>query len=288
MSVLRFEIRYADGRKDVMHVDGERALIGAGAHCDIRLPLDQAAHEHVAVEVIAGTVRLETKAFEPAATVNGVPFTNLPITPDVPLQIGSTRIFIALGDAPFDGAAVIKKKTDESSPLMKLLAGSVVIIAVYMAFFSNDDQPVTGPPAQAPDLFTAAATVTCPQSAPDQAKAFAADKFDVAEGKRERSPFAPRDGVEAVQLYDVAAACFRAGGDPGRAAEAAADSRQLRGQITQDFRARRVRLEHLLAVGDYTLAKNDVKFLRALLEGKQGRYVDWLVQQNQMLKTRGR
>jgi hypothetical protein len=171
---------------------------------------------------------------------------------------------------------------------MKLLAGSVVVIAVYMAFFSNEDPPMLGPPAQAPDLFAAAATATCPQSAPDQAKAFAADKFDVAEGKRERSPFAPRDGVEAVQLYDVAAACFRAGGDPGRAAEAAADSRQLRGQITQDFRARRVRLEHLLAVGDYTLAKNDVKFLRALLEGKQGRYVDWLVQQNQMLKTRGR
>jgi hypothetical protein len=286
MSLLRFEIRYADGRKEVMHVDGERAMIGTGAHCDIRLPLDQAAHEHVAVEVMGDTVRLETKAFEPAATINGSPFTLLPITPDVPLKIGTTRIFIALGDAPFDGAAVVQKKTDEASPLTKLVAAVVVVIAGYM-ILSTDEPAAPGPPAQAPDLF-APTTVTCPQSAPDQAKAFAADKFDVAEGKRERSPFAPRDGVEAVDLYDLAAACFRAGGDAGRAAEAANDSRQLRGQITQDFRARRVRLEHLLAVRDYQLAKNDVTFLRALLEGKNGRYVDWLQQQNQMLKTRGR
>jgi hypothetical protein len=31
-----------------------------------------------------------------------------------------------------------------------------------------------------------------------------------------------------------------------------------------------------------------VKVLRALTEGKQGKYVEWLQQQNQMLKLRGR
>ena len=286
MSLLRFEIRYADGRKEITHVDGERALIGNGAHCDIRLPLDQAAQEHVAVEVIGGTVRLETKAFEPAATVNGMPFTNMPITPDVPLKIGSTRIFIALGDAGFEGA-VVQKKAEQTSPLMKVVAVAVLVAGAYM-LMSDDEQPMAAAPAQAPELFAATPTATCPQGAPDQARAFAQDKFDLAEGKRERSPFAPKDGVEAVQLYDVASACFKVGGDQGRAAEAATDAKQLRASITQDFRARRVRLEHLLAVGDFQLAKNDVKVLRALTEGKQGKYVDWLQQQNQMLKQRGR
>jgi hypothetical protein len=286
VSLLRFEIRYADGRKEVTHVDGERALIGNGAHCDIRLPLDQAAHEHVAVEVIGGTVRLETKAFEPAATVNGMPFTNMPIVPDVPLKIGSTRIFIALGDAVFEGGAVVQKKTEQTSPLMKVLAVVVLVAGAYMVM-SNDEQPGTVAPAQAPELFPAKSAVTCPQTAPDQARAFAADKFDVAEGKRERSPFAPKDGVEAVQLYDLAGACFKVGGDQARADLAATSSKQLRASITQDFRARRVRLEHLLAVGDYQLATNDVKVLRALTEGKQGKYVDWLQQQSQMLKQRG-
>jgi hypothetical protein len=285
VSLLRFEIRYPDGRKEVTQVEGERALIGNGAHCDIRLPLDQAAHEHVAVEVIGGTVRLETKAFEPAATVNGMPFTNMPITPDVPLKIGSVRIFIALGDAAFEGGTVVQKKAEQTSPLMKVLAVVVLVAGAYM-LMSNDEQQMATAPAKAPDLFSATAA-SCPQSAPDQARAVAADKFDVAEGKRERSPFAPKDGVEAVQLYDLAAACFKVGGDQARAAEAATDSQQLRASITQDFRARRVRLEHLLAVGDFQLAKNDVKVLRALTEGKQGAYVDWLQQQNQMLKARG-
>jgi hypothetical protein len=286
VSLLRFEIRYADGRKEITHVDGERALVGNGAHCDIRLPLDQAAHEHVAVEVIGGTVRLETKAFEPAATVNGMPFTNMPIAPDVPLKIGSTRIFIALGEAGFEGA-VVQKKAEQTSPLMKVVAVAVLVAGGYM-LMADDQQQMAAAPTQAPELFAATPTTTCPQGAPDQARAFAADKFDLAEGKRERSPFAPKDGVEAVQLYEVASACFRVGGDQARAGEAAADAKQLRVSITQDFRARRVRLEHLLAVGDFQLAKNDVKVLRALTDGKQGRYVDWLQQQNQMLKQRGR
>lgn len=286
MSLLRFEIRYADGRKEVTHVDGERALIGNGAHCDIRLPLDQAAHEHVAVEVIGGTVRLETKAFEPPATVNGMPFTNMPIVPDVPLKIGSTRIFIALGDAAFEGGAVVQKKAEQTSPLMKVLAVAVLVAGAYM-LMSNDDPQTAIAPAQALELFPAKSAVACPQTAPDQARAFASDKFDVAEGKRERSPFAPNDGVEAVQLYDLASACFKVGGDQPKADAAAASAKQLRASITQDFRARRVRLEHLLAVGDFQLAANDVKVLRALTEGKQGKYVDWLQQQAQMLKQRG-
>jgi hypothetical protein len=284
VSLLRFEIRYADGRKEITHVDGERALIGNGAHCDIRLPLDQAANEHVAVEVIGGTIRLETKAFEPPATVNGVTFTSLPITPDVPLKIGSTRIFIALGDAAFDGGAVVQKKGDETSPFMKVLGVLVLVAGAYLLL--ADDTPQMPPaPADAPELF-AAPTTTCPQTAPVQARAFASDKLDVAEGKRERSPFAPNDGVEAVQLYDLASACFKVGGDPAHAAEAAADSKQLRASITQDFRARRVRLDHLLAVGDYALARNDVRVLRALTDGKTGRYVEWLKQENQLLKAR--
>jgi hypothetical protein len=116
---------------------------------------------------------------------------------------------------------------------MKVLGVLVLVAGAYM-LLSNDEAPIIGAPAQVPELFTAAATVTCPQSAPDQAKAFASDKFDVAEGKRERSPFAPKDGVEAVQLYDLASACFKVGGDPAKAAEASLDSRQLRASITQD------------------------------------------------------
>jgi hypothetical protein len=275
VSLLRFEIRYGDGRKEILHVDGERALIGNA---------DQAAYEHVAVEVLGGTVRLETKAFEPPATVNGMPFTNIPIGADVPLKIGSTSIFVALGEAPADGSTVVQQKKEKTNPILKLLAVIVFPLGGYMLMM-DDEVEVSPSPSQVPEIF-AAPIQTCPQASPDQAAAFANDKFDMAEGKRERSPFVPKDGVQAVQLYETASACFKVARNPARAADADLAAKQLRTSITLDFRARRVRLEHLMAVADYDLARRDVTVLRALTEGQTGKYVTWLAEINQTLKQK--
>jgi hypothetical protein len=286
MSLIRFEIRYADGRKEIANVDGERALIGHGAHCDVRLPLDQAAYEHVAVEVVGGTVRVETKAFEPPATINGLPFTTMPIGADVPLKLGVTRVFISLGDAAFEGGVLVtQKKAEATSPLMKLLGLGVLAAGAYM-FLAGDEPNVVQAPAQAPDLFASSPT-TCPQTAPDQARSLAADKRDIADGKRERSPFVAKDGVQAVTLYELAAVCFQQAGDMARAGETQADATQLRTAIVQDFRSRRVRLEHLMAVGDYELARRDVSVLRTLTDGKQGAWVNWLAHADQVIKQKG-
>ncbi len=285
MSTLRVEIRSADGRKAVTHVDGERLLIGSGAHCDVRLPLDQAASEHVAIQVVGGTVRAESKASEPPATVNGVAFTSIPLAPDVPLKIGSTLLFVALGDFALDGAPLVRaQKKEGMSPLMKVLGVGVLLAGGYLVL-DWDTATVAMAPTRAPELF-APAPATCPQAAADQARSFAAEKFDIAEGKRERSPFAPKDGVQAVLLYDTARVCFEQAGDQASAAEADSAAKQLRASLTQDFRARRVRLEHLMAIGDYELAKNDVRVLRSLTEGKQGPWVNWLAAANQTVKQK--
>jgi hypothetical protein len=284
VSFLRFEIRHKDGRKEITNVEGERVLIGHGAHCDIRLPLDQAASEHVAVEVIGGTVRVETKAYDPPATLNGMPFTNVPLPPDVPLRIGTTWVYIALGNVAFDGGPVLQqKKGEKTSPVMKLLGVVVLGAGAYM-MLNGDDDAVPQAPTQVPELFATAPT-TCPQS-PDQALMFAQERNDMAEGKRERSPFAPKDGVEAVELYELSAVCFRQAGDTERAADATEAAGQLRTAITQDFRARRVRLEHLMEVGDYQLAKNDVSSLGSLTQGKAGTWVSWLQATNRIVKQR--
>ena len=62
MSVLRFEIRYPNGHREAAVVEGERALIGSASHCDVRLPMDAAAYEHVLIEVQGSTLRAESKA----------------------------------------------------------------------------------------------------------------------------------------------------------------------------------------------------------------------------------
>ena len=285
MSLIRFEILHPDGRKEVMAVDAERALIGSGGHCDIRLPMDQAAAVAVAVEIVGSTVRVETKAFNPPVTYNGLPFDKIPIAPDSPLKIGATRVFIAAGNAAFEGVQVVQKKSAELSPMMKGLALVGIAAGAYL-LLAEDEHPMATAPTLAPDIFLASPT-GCPQVSADQARSLASEKFDIAEGKRERSPFAPREGVEAVQMFELARVCFQQGEDRASAAEANANARQLRESITRDFRARRIRLEHMLAVADYQLAKRDLYVLLALSEGRQGPWVDWLDSAHQTIKQQG-
>jgi hypothetical protein len=284
MSIIRFEIRYADGGNEVATVEGERALIGHGAHCDVRLPIDQAASEHVAVQVVGGTIRIESKAFEPAATVNGMPFATIPISPELPLTVGTTRIFISLVETTLRRNSPAQKGKSEAatSPLVQAL-GIVVIVAGGYTLLPTDP-PKVPIPVDVPDLFSGPAP-TC-EMAPDQALASAAARLDIAQADRERSPFVVKDGVRAVQLFETAAVCFRRGGAATQAADATNAAQQLRESITLDFRARRVRLEHLLAVGDYELAGRDVRVLRTLTESQQGPWVNWLAGIDQLVKQK--
>ena len=59
MGIIQFDIRHANGQRESAVVEAERAVIGSAAHCDVRLPMDQAAFEHIVVEVVAGKLRAE-------------------------------------------------------------------------------------------------------------------------------------------------------------------------------------------------------------------------------------
>jgi hypothetical protein len=122
----------------------------------------------------------------------------------------------------------------------------------------------------------AESTATCPQSTPEAAAALAEEKLAQADGKRERLPFDVREGVSSVPLYDEAIACFKAANRPDDAKETEASRDMLKRSMSDDFRARRLRLEHMLVVEDYELAKLDVRVLRDLTAEKRGPYVDWL------------
>jgi len=108
----------------------------------------------------------------------------------------------------------------------------------------------------------------------------------VADAKRERRPFHVQDGVSAVPVYELAGACFRAGGD-GMSAKLAEDSAQfLRREMNDDFRTRRVRLEHALNTQDYVSAQKEVRTLLQFVEGKQGEWVTWLQNLDRQLKLK--
>lgn len=276
MAVIQFDIQLPNGQRESTFIEGERALIGSASHCDVRLPMEQAAYEHVLVEVVGGTLRAEAKADDPPATLNRMPFSAAPLAEDSVLGIGKVRLFVTLvRDVDVGGSQLASKKSKQgSNPAVQIGLLAVFAAAAYLLLMEKDNQ-LAPPPQKTPELFTGAAP-KCKHSNATQAVGFAAEQLALADGKRERMPFHASDGVAAVTHYQTAAACFRVAKEPEAAAEAEQAADSLKKSLQEDFRSRRLRLSHMIKVGDYEIARQDVKVLLALTEGKSGQYVDWL------------
>lgn len=274
MSIIQFDIRHPSGQRESAVVEGERALIGSASHCDVRLPMDQAAFEHVLIEAVGGTLRAVAKADRPPATINGMPLTASTLADDSALGIGRVRIFVTFVAEMPDGSQAAASKKKKGGPGLQI--GLLAVFGVAAYFLLSSSEPAIGEaPAEAPKLFTTPVPA-CPKSNPQQAAAFADEQRVLADGKRERMPFVITDGVAAVPLYETAAACYRVGGLPDEAKEADEASASLRSGLTNEFRARRLRLSQMLKVEDWEMAQRDALVLRKLLHGKKGRYVEWL------------
>ena len=280
MRTLQFQIRQPSGQLDQLSMEAERVLIGSGAHCEIRLPVDQARVEHVLIELGPAGIFARALNFDPPPTINNVPFQQGPLPPGAVLGVGGCQIYVELTEGAVGTAVGAKKKP---SPIAILAIAIIVPLGLYTIL--EGDGAEAGPkasPKQAPELWQAPVT-SCPHSG-GQALAFAREKMTVADAKRERRPFHVQDGVQAVPTYEAAAVCFRAGGDGPSGVLAEESAKFLRRDITDDFRTRRVRLDHALTVEDYVSAQREVRVLLQFTEGKSGDYVIWLSNLERKLK----
>ncbi len=281
MRVLRFQIRHHTGQVEQINVEAERALIGSGAHCEIRLPLDQARVEHVLVEAAPAGVFVRALSFEPPPTINNIPFQQSPLPPGAVLGVTGCQIYIELAEAAGDGKNV--KAKSKTSPIT-FVAAALLLPAAYFLLADEEVAKEKPPPQSSPELW-AAPVNACPYAGP-QALAFARERMAVADAKRERRPFHVQDGVQAVPVYEVAAVCFRAGGDSASGGLADESAKFLRREMNDEFRTRRVRLEHALSVQDTLSAQKEVRVLLQLTEGKSGEYVEWLARLNRNLRMK--
>lgn len=273
MQVLKFDVRFPDGRIEELRLDSERATIGSGGHCEIRLPVDQAAVEHVAIQLTPGGVFAEARAFQPPPTVNGSPFTRTQLVPGSVLGVGQVQIYATAVEIM--GADGAKKTENKTSPLTIVMALVVMPLALWMIFQDQGGDGVGAAPKEIPELWDAP-TTTCSVQGKEGALSRGWDQFAKAASKQERRPFHIPDGVQAVPAYEEAGACFQAAGEIEQAKRAAATGSKLRRDIADDFRTHRVRLEHALATKKWETAQKEVKVLLAFLAGKDGDYVNWL------------
>jgi hypothetical protein len=282
MRTLKFQIRLHNGQVDQLSMEAERVLIGSGAHCEIRLPVDQARVEHVLIELGPAGIFARALNFDPPPTINNIPFQQAPLPPGAMLGVGGCQIYVEIVEGAAGTAGGPKKKT---SPIMFIALAVIVPLGMYTILV--DDPAEGGPkasPKQAPELWQGQVT-SCPYTG-GQALAFAREKMAVADAKRERRPFHVQDGVQAVPTYEAASVCFRAGGDASSATLAEESAKFLRRDITDDFRTRRVRLDHALAIEDYVSAQKEVRVLLQFTEGKSGDYVTWLSNLERKLKLK--
>ncbi len=271
---LRFSVRLPDGRNEVLTVDSDKVLVGSGAHCEIRLPAEHAAVEHLEITMSVGAVYATTRAADRLPLLNGVEFMQSPVLPGSVITIGGCQLEVAVVEIS-DNPQVIKKKTEKTSPVTYLLAILAIPLAAYLILDDDEDKGQSKMPKEAPALW-AKAKPACPVGEVDEATAVASDKWVSAEGKAERRPFRVQDGVNAVPLYETAAACFDVAGKAEESKLAQENADHLRRKVNEDYRAHQVRLEHALGVKDLVTAHKEVKVLRAFTEGLSGDYVVWL------------
>jgi hypothetical protein len=154
-----------------------------------------------------------------------------------------------------------------------LVLGAVALAAMFALRRPLEDTAAKSPAA--PTLWRA--TVEgCPEQSREEAEALAAERLRLAVAKHERSPFHPEDGVAAIPLYEAAAACFRKAARNAEADEAAADARQLKQQLEDEFRAHSLRLQRALALENWKWAERESAVLSAFVTGGGTEYADWL------------
>ncbi|HEU4580333.1 MAG TPA: hypothetical protein VFS67_18885 [Polyangiaceae bacterium] len=271
MNEMWFEISDAQGRRESVRIEGARASIGSAAHCDVRLPVEDAGPEQVRATLEGGELHFQALLAGPAATLDGAALAPGQKRRGSELCIGRVRLFARAGaaqrSAPTRAAA--------SRPLWVAALAACLLLAVLALLARR--RASGGAPALDPELtlFSPLAP-SCPRPDPLQALAFARQQRDLAETQQERMPFVVEEGLSAVDSFETAAACFSTGGAPALAEQASSAAERLKGALEDELRARRLRLSRMLLVGDRELARADVTWLRALLRGKSGAYVRWL------------
>jgi hypothetical protein len=274
-SSLRFTVRHPSGRVEQVGVDSDRALVGSGAHCEIRLPPEHCPVEQLFVESRSGGIFAEARSMNPPALVNGLPFTQGRLLPESVVHVGPLELQVEGGEATHQPSAS-KRKKSSTSPVAYVAAAIGFPLGTYLLMTVG---PKDGSLSRAPDpppLWTADAKPTCPQSSPEVALAFANEELARADTKQERSPFAAKDGVASVAHYERAAACFDVARASSDAGSARAQAEHMRASMSQQFHIHRVRLERSLATKDYEAARTEVRILLTFLERRSGDYTNWL------------
>ena len=125
-------------------------------------------------------------------------------------------------------------------------------------------------------LWTTEQEVSCPENEPASAAALADKLRAQAESARERAPFSPEDGTQAVDLFASAAACYSAAGASAEVERAHRARADLKKAVEREFHVHQVRLERALVTQRFDQAKIEIRVLLSFANHRAPDYVNWL------------
>jgi hypothetical protein len=260
-----------DGAPRQLLVDAERALVGSGAACEVRLAPEDAAPEQLWLEARGEHVFAETRAAAPPVLLDGAPFAAGRLAPGSVLAIGRMKLRVRVVErhpaapTPAPGRALVR--------LCTMLGGVGIPLGILLVGPRSNAETWTW--RESPPLWPAPPAAVCPpeQGAPS---ALGDELRRQGELARERAPFSPGDGVAAVELLTRAAACYATAGAERHAERIGAAADRLRAELERRYHVHQVRLERALVERDRARAQTETRLLLSFSAGRQSEYSDWL------------
>ena len=263
-------------------VHGSQVLVGSGGHCDVRLGPDQLAVEQLRLSFEDGQLFVRALTRLPVVTLRGLPFSSGVITSEDVLGVGHLLIRVIA----WQEEAAPRSGHKRLIPVA-LLAVALVAVALFGQLSQEPDRALhlPEPPASPFTNAEAAPRPPCPELAPASARVAAEELWREAIDHRERAPFSPKNGLEAVRIWSVAGSCFAAAGDKRWADEALTQAGLLRGQLEKSFHVHHVRLSRSIPQKDFALSKVEVAILKGFMAGREHPYATWLDDMDRWLEV---
>jgi hypothetical protein len=252
-------------------VDNSQVLVGSASHCDVRLGPDRLAKEQLMFELRSGYVFAEVRASRPQVLLNLSPFHSGRLRDDAVLTIGTLEIR-ARPEQRYNAGKKHDKEGVKPTFVATLFLLCVLFVVAVMKLSRNDAQAEA---PLAPALFTAE-DKPCPEQSEEGALSAALELIAQADGKRERAPFLPEEGLLAVPLYRTAALCLDIVKAERDAKIVRGRAHALQSRVERDYHLHQVRVYRAIASSDAALLAREAQVLSAYLKGGQSAYGAWL------------
>lgn len=275
------EVIVPDLPRQFVDLASDRVVVGSAITCQVIVERPEFAREHLLFSPRPEGCYVAIARGAPTPVLhNGVPVERGMVPWGSELSVGPVRFVLHDGTISRAAyvAALASGKTPKEKPKIHPLIVAALLVAIPVAGWlllspPQDDLPrATMAP---PPLFDPLER-PCPQSDPVQARVLANESARRALAKAERLPFRSQDGIEAINHYAMAAACFRAIGDAQSAETNLAAARALMSHIEDEFRNHRFRLERALEQGRTEDALIETRLIKNLVAHRQGPYLTWL------------